>query len=82
MWYIYILRCVDGTFYTGITNNLEKRIQTHNTSDKLGAKYTRMHRPVTLVYTETCNNRSEATKREHAIKRFSRSKKLASGTHI
>ncbi|WP_294870189.1 GIY-YIG nuclease family protein [Sulfuricurvum sp. RIFCSPLOWO2_12_FULL_43_24] len=71
---VYILRCSDSTLYTGITNNLEKRIIEHNTSDR-GAKYTRYRRPVTLVYHEAHENKSEALKREIAIKKMPRSKK-------
>jgi len=71
---VYILRCSDNTLYTGITNNLEKRISEHNTSDR-GAKYTRYRRPVTLVYYEQCETKSEALKREITIKKMPRSKK-------
>ncbi|OHD82306.1 MAG: endonuclease [Sulfuricurvum sp. RIFCSPHIGHO2_02_FULL_43_9] len=71
---VYILRCSDSTLYTGITNNLEKRIIEHNTSDR-GAKYTRYRRPVILVYHEAHENKSEALKREIAIKKMPRSKK-------
>jgi putative endonuclease len=71
---VYILRCSDETFYTGITTDLYKRIDEHNHSPK-GAKYTRSRRPVTLVYNESCENRSEATKREIAIKKMTRSEK-------
>jgi putative endonuclease len=71
---VYILRCSDDTFYTGITNNLQKRINEHNSSDK-GAKYTRYRRPVELVYEEISENRSCALKRELEIKKMSRSKK-------
>ena len=74
-WFVYILECKDKTLYTGITNNLEKRIEQHNNSPE-GAKYTRARRPVKCVYQEKQNNRSEATKREMAIKKLSRIKKL------
>ncbi len=73
MWEVYIVRCSDGTFYTGITNNLEKRIQTHNCGK--GAKYTARRRPVTLLYREASENRSTATKRELEIKKYSRARK-------
>ncbi|MEA3374255.1 MAG: GIY-YIG nuclease family protein [Campylobacterota bacterium] len=73
-YYVYILRCSDNTFYTGITTNLDKRIDEHNTSPK-AAKYTRSRRPVTLIYHETSENRSEATKREMAIKKMTRQEK-------
>lgn len=73
-YYVYILRCSDDTFYTGITTDLNKRIDEHNNSPK-AAKYTRARRPVELIYNETCENRSEATKREMAIKKMTRSEK-------
>ncbi len=74
-WYVYMVECADGTLYSGVTTDVERRIQEHNDSPK-GAKYTRAKRPVTLVYTETCTDRSEATKREYAIKQLSREEKL------
>jgi len=73
---VYILCCSDDTLYTGITNNLSKRIIEHNTSTK-GAKYTRGRRPVQLVYREKCVDKSTALKREREIKRFSRLQKIA-----
>ena len=63
MFYTYILQCSDGTLYTGFTNNIEKRISTHNKG--LGAKYTRGRLPVKLVYTENFKSKSKALKREH-----------------
>lgn len=72
----YILRCADSTLYTGITTDTERRVQEHNTDDKKGAKYTRIRRPVELVYSESYENRSEASKREYAIKQLSREEKL------
>lgn len=74
MWTVYILECADGTYYTGITNNLDQRIQAHN--DGKGARYTRGRGPFQLKYSETCNNRSDATKREINIKKLSRDDKL------
>ena len=74
-WYVYILECNDSTLYTGITNNLEKRIEQHNHGQE-AAKYTRVRRPVKYVYQESQGNRSEATKREMEIKKLSRIKKL------
>ncbi|MCH2188824.1 GIY-YIG nuclease family protein [Candidatus Gracilibacteria bacterium] len=71
MWYTYILNCADDTFYTGITTDLERRVDEHNNSPK-GAKYTRVRRPVLLVYSEKFKNRSEASKREYEIKQMSR----------
>lgn len=74
-YYIYIVRCNDNTLYTGITTDVERRLLEHNESDK-GAKYTRVRRPVTLVYTEALENRSLACKREYAIKQLKREEKL------
>jgi putative endonuclease len=74
-YYIYILRCSDDTLYTGIAKDLDKRLKEHNESDK-GAKYTRVRRPVKLVYAEEAKDRSEASKREYAIKKLNRDKKL------
>lgn len=73
-WFVYILQCVDKTYYTGITTDLERRVEEHNSSPK-GARYTRAKRPVHLVYSESCDNRSEASKREHQIKKLTRSQK-------
>ena len=74
MCYVYILKCSDNTLYTGWTNNLEKRIATHN-SGKV-AKYTRNRLPVELAYFETFEDKSSALKREYAIKQLPRYKKL------
>ena len=68
-WHVYILRCADGTLYTGITTDLARRVEEHN-NGKAGARYTRSRRPVALVYSEAAANRSEASKREHAIKKL------------
>ena len=77
MYYVYIVRCSDDTLYTGIATELERRIEEHNNSTK-GAKYTRTRRPVTLVYHETFDDRSSASKREYEIKKkMSRAEKLA-----
>ena len=75
-YFVYILECSDKTLYTGIAVDVEKRVVVHNTK-KTGAAYTKARRPVTLVYTEACENRSEALKREHAIKQLSRIEKQA-----
>jgi len=74
-WYVYIVKCSDNSLYTGITVDLERRVEEHNTSNK-GAKYTKSRRPVHLVYSETQHDRSSASKRESAIKKLSRSEKL------
>ena len=72
---MYILRCCDGTLYTGWTTDLEHRLAAHN--DGAGAKYTRSRRPVELVYHEEFDSKGTALKREAAIKRLSREEKLA-----
>ncbi|HVY07762.1 MAG TPA: GIY-YIG nuclease family protein [Burkholderiales bacterium] len=77
MWYVYILRCADGTFYTGIARDLSRRIDEHNSSNRLGASYTRGRRPVTLVYREEVASRSLALRREHEIKAMGRQEKVA-----
>lgn len=73
MNYTYILRCSDNTYYTGWTNNLEKRLQAHNSGR--GGKYTRSRTPVDLVYYEEFETKEEAMSREFAIKRLTRSQK-------
>ena len=75
-WYTYIVRCKDNSLYTGITNDLERRISEHNFSNRLGAKSLRHRRPVNLVYYETFSTQAEAAKREMAIKRWTRKYKL------
>ncbi|MGA9665091.1 MAG: GIY-YIG nuclease family protein [Gallionella sp.] len=72
-WSCYILRCADDTLYTGITNDLEKRIAAHN--EGIASKYTRTRVPVELVFVEDCVGRSEASKRESAIKNLTREDK-------
>lgn len=74
MYHLYILECKDGTLYTGITVNLERRVNEHNFS-KLGAKYTRVRRPVKLVYSKKFSNRSLASKAESKIKKLSKEEK-------
>jgi len=73
---LYILKCSDDTYYTGIALDIDKRVHEHNTSDK-GAKYTRYRRPVTLMYQESWHDKSTALKRERAVKRMKRSAKEA-----
>ncbi|MBQ2412834.1 MAG: GIY-YIG nuclease family protein [Anaerotignum sp.] len=72
-WYLYILRCKDSTLYTGITTDVEKRFQTHQSGK--GAKYTRGRRPLELIYREQCGTHSDALKREWEVKQLSREKK-------
>jgi putative endonuclease len=74
-WFIYMLRCADNSLYTGIALDVNKRLDQHNGIDKNGAKYTKARRPVELVYQETSKSRSEASKREHAIKSLNKSEK-------
>ena len=73
-YFLYILRCADTTLYTGITTDLERRIIEHNESEKW-AKYTKMRRPVELIYSEEYDSRSEASKREYEIKQMTRIEK-------
>lgn len=73
MYYTYIVKCSDGTYYTGYTNDLWQRVRAHN--EKKGAKYTRSRTPVTLVYAEESDTKSLAMKREAAIKKLSRKEK-------
>ena len=72
-WYLYILRCKDDTLYTGITTDVEKRLEAHRCGK--GAKYTRGRTPLELVYRETCGTHSHALKRELEIKKLSRQEK-------
>lgn len=74
-WSVYILECNDGSLYTGITNDLDKRIMAHELGH--GAKYTRGKAPLNLIYREPHKNRSEASKRELEIKKLTRKEKLA-----
>ena len=73
-WYVYILKCADSTLYTGVTTDIERRLKEHN-HEKIGAKYTRARRPVSLVYKENYQNRVEATRREAELKKFSKLEK-------
>ncbi|MBQ4617378.1 MAG: GIY-YIG nuclease family protein [Clostridia bacterium] len=73
--YVYLLRCRDDTLYCGYTTDVERRVKTHN--EGKGAKYTKTRLPVEVVYIEECIDKSDALKRECAIKRLSREQKLA-----
>ncbi len=75
LWYTYLVRCRDGTIYTGVTNNLEKRLAVHNAGK--GAAYTRSRRPVTLVFFQRHRTRSKSLKEEARFKRLSRDQKEA-----
>jgi putative endonuclease len=73
--YVYIVECCDGSFYTGLAINVKERLGQHNSGK--GAKYTRSHLPVKLVYVETCESLSDAMKRERQIKKMKRVQKEA-----
>ena len=73
-WIVYILECKDKTLYTGITNNLERRIAQHEGGT--GAKYTKGRGPFKLIYQEACENRALASKREYKIKQLDKSDKI------
>jgi putative endonuclease len=73
-YYVYIVECADGSFYTGYTTDIDRRINEHNFSSR-SAKYTRSRRPVRLIYREEYDNLSAALKREYQIKKLTRSKK-------
>ncbi|MFN2159280.1 MAG: GIY-YIG nuclease family protein [Anaerolineales bacterium] len=75
-WTVYILRCSDGTLYTGITTDVERRVREHNEVDSKSARYLKTRRPVELVYQESARTRGEAMKRERAIKSLPRVRKL------
>ena len=74
IWYLYVVRCSDDTLYTGITTDLARRLDEHNTS-KRGAKYTKTRRPINLVYYELHQSRSNAQKAEHKFKKLTRQQK-------
>jgi putative endonuclease len=75
VFFVYMVRCADGTLYTGFTTDLVARVEVHNSGK--GAKYTRSRLPVSLVYSEPCESLSAALKREHQLKPLSRAKKEA-----
>lgn len=72
MWYVYIVRCCGDGLYTGITKDLARRIDEHNQDDRKGARYTRVRRPVRLVYAEEVPSRSAAAQREYQIKQLAK----------
>jgi len=72
-WYVYMLRCRDGSLYTGSTDNIDRRAAVHNAGK--GGKYTRSRLPVTVVYREECPDKSSALKREYAIKQLRKQEK-------
>jgi len=74
-WFTYLLRCSDNSLYAGVTTDLKRRLFEHNNSNKLGAKYTRVRRPVSLAYAENNPNRKIACQREYQLKKLSKVKK-------
>ena len=76
IWYVYMLACADGTLYTGITTDPARRVAEHNGEGGQGARYTRSRRPVALAHVESATDRAAASRREAAIKRLSRARKL------
>lgn len=74
-WVVYILECVDGTFYTGVATDLERRLAQHNGELAGGSRYTRVRRPVSVAWSEPAADRSTAQQREAAIKKMSRREK-------
>lgn len=80
-WCVYLLHCSDGTYYAGITNDIERRLTEHNESAR-GARYTRSRRPVVVVYREVCESRSAAARREWEIRKLSRVAKQLLAAHV
>lgn len=74
MYFVYILKCQDGSFYTGSTNNIEKRFKNHLAGK--GGKYTRSHKPIKIIYKESFKNKSNALKREAQIKKLTKKEKI------
>jgi len=74
MYYLYLLQCTDGSIYTGITDNVERRLKAHQA--RRGGRYTRAHGAKRIIYTEPCGTKGAALKREIEIKRWPRAKKL------
>jgi len=72
-WFVYILECEDKSFYTGITNDVQRRFNEHKSGK--GGKYTNSHKPIKIIFTEEIDNKSEALKREYQIKSLSRENK-------
>lgn len=75
-WHVYILRCADGSLYTGVARDLQRRLQQHNGEKTGGARYTRGRRPVRLAWSDQAQDRAAALRREAAIKRLDRAAKL------
>jgi putative endonuclease len=75
-WYVYMLECSDGSIYTGVTKDMDRRLHEHNHTSR-GAKYTHSRRPVCLVWSKMVSSRSEAQQEEYRIKNLKRSEKLS-----
>ena len=75
-WYMYVVRCADGSLYTGISKDLKRRINEHNYSTSRGAKYTRSRRPVELIYSKEYDSHSQAASAEYKFKKLRRAEKL------
>lgn len=75
MWFVYIIKCADETLYTGITTDIQRRLSEHNSSEKW-AKYTKMRRPVEMVFSQVCDDKSQASKLEYKIKKYTKQQKL------
>ena len=74
-WFVYLVRCSDGSFYTGVTTDLKRRVRQHNGEIVGGANYTRTRRPVALAWYEACEDRSVAQQREYSVRRSHRLQK-------
>lgn len=74
-WAVYMLRCADGSLYTGVTTDLNRRVREHNQCNQKGAKYTRCRRPLTLVHSEQGLSKQQAYQREYAIKKMTKANK-------
>jgi putative endonuclease len=75
-WHVYILECADGSLYTGVATDLQRRLQQHNGELAGGARYTRGRRPVALLWSDAASDRSDAQRREASIRKLSREQKL------
>ena len=75
-WFVYLVECVDGTFYTGVTTDLVRRVRQHNGDIVGGAFYTRARRPVALAWSKACESRSVAQQEEYRVRRVSRREKI------
>ena len=77
VWQVYLVRCIDDSIYAGITTDLNRRLKQHNGELPGGARYTRGRQPITLMWSEICGSRSDALRREAALRRLSRRQKWA-----